>query len=319
MDHREEYLDTACGILLIHMMAFHCWLWAGLPHDALWLNAFGFFMPWFFFKGGMFYRSRPIWNVVKTGWRRLMIPYIVFTLIGSVVLWVHMILEGKFNGLHTVLSSFRSIAISGAAPGNLVLWFLFSLFVVRILFAVIQTRRSRNALWLIIALPILFHLFNGKVGVTFPLYFSNILSGLAFYALGFLLKDFKPSVLLFTGFFLVYISSVYFFPQTADMRTDTVRSGCYIGWITMSLVGIIVIDYLCRTFLNFKNPFSWVGKNSMPFYCWHWIVMEAITYFPAVADLSPQSYFILQLIIMAIALPALYFLQLRFEKLLHKT
>lgn len=35
--------------------------------------------------------------------------------------------------------------------------------------------------------------------------------------------------------------------------------------------------------------------------------------------MSNNWYFILQLTIMAISLPALYFLQLRFEKLLHKS
>lgn len=57
----------------------------------------------------------------------------------------------------------------------------------------------------------------------------------------------------------------------------------------------------------------------MPFYCWHLIVLKVISFFKLSAFMSNNWYFILQLTIMAISLPALYFLQLRFEKLLHKS
>lgn len=319
MGHRVIYLDTAAGIMLTYVIVYHTWMWSNLPLDVFWVRCLSFCMPWFFFKGGLVYRRKEIMTVVKDGWKRLMIPYIVFTLIGSVFLWLPMIVNGSFRFSQAIISSFRDIIELGSAYGNLALWFLLSLFVVRILFAVIQTRVSRKSLWLTIALPILFHLFKGNVNIDFPFYCSNILSGLAFYTLGFLLKDFKPSVLLFMSFMLVYMSSVCFFPQRVDMRSDTITSGCYIGWITMSLIGIVVINHLCRIFFNFDNLISWVGKNAMPFYCWHLIVLKVISFFKLSAFMSNNWYFILQLTIMAISLPALYFLQLRFEKLLHKS
>ncbi len=57
---RLDYLDNIAGILICYMMLMHILLWKTIPLDnnSLWLEPLKFFMFWFFFKSGMFYRMK---------------------------------------------------------------------------------------------------------------------------------------------------------------------------------------------------------------------------------------------------------------------
>ena len=57
---RLDYLDNIAGLLNCNMMLMHILLWKTIPLDnnSLWLEPLKFFMFWFFFKSGMFYRMR---------------------------------------------------------------------------------------------------------------------------------------------------------------------------------------------------------------------------------------------------------------------
>lgn len=132
---RLFYLDSVGAILLIHMIIGHCCQWSGTysiySTYTYWLS---FFMPWFFFKAGMFFKSRPMKEEIQKSFRRLMIPYIDFSIIGTVLLWGKLLVSNEFS-YRSILSSIKSLLVAGAVPGNLALWFLLSLFIVRILFS----------------------------------------------------------------------------------------------------------------------------------------------------------------------------------------
>ena len=57
---RLDYLDNIAGLLICYIMLMHILLWKTIPLDnnSLWLEPLKFFMFWFFFKSGMFYRMR---------------------------------------------------------------------------------------------------------------------------------------------------------------------------------------------------------------------------------------------------------------------
>ena len=68
VNKRDNGLDNISGLLIIYMMWVHlcalCDLWdfQRVPWHVL-----EFFMFWFFFKSGMFYRERKIKDVVSGG------------------------------------------------------------------------------------------------------------------------------------------------------------------------------------------------------------------------------------------------------------
>ena len=64
-----DYLDQVAGILICYMMLMHILLWKKIPleNDSLWLEPLKFFMFWFFFKSGMFYKQKTTKDCVIRG------------------------------------------------------------------------------------------------------------------------------------------------------------------------------------------------------------------------------------------------------------
>ena len=60
MKGRQIHLDTIGGILICYMMLMHILLWRLIPltNDSIWLEPLKFFMFWFFFKSGEFFRLK---------------------------------------------------------------------------------------------------------------------------------------------------------------------------------------------------------------------------------------------------------------------
>ena len=115
---REYYPDTVGGILLIYMILTHCFQWASLyPEFDRFTYFLNFFMPWFFFKGGMFYKPRTNKEIVKIGYKRLIVPFIWFSIIGTIILWIKYIILGIFT-LRQIASPLRSLILTGSVPGN---------------------------------------------------------------------------------------------------------------------------------------------------------------------------------------------------------
>jgi fucose 4-O-acetylase-like acetyltransferase len=129
---RVVYYDSVAGILLVHMVLFHCCQWAHV-YDRLQIVLF-FFMTWFFFKNGLFYRVRSFKEEVYQSFKRLIVPFIIFSILGTIILWIKYLIEGNLT-IHSMISSVSSILVVGAPKGNLPLWFLLSLFSVRVIYS----------------------------------------------------------------------------------------------------------------------------------------------------------------------------------------
>lgn len=131
---RILYLDSVGGLLLIYMIMGHCFQWAKMADIfdkyAYWL---GFFMPWFFFKGGMFYKPKSFHEEIKSGYKRLIVPFIWFSIIGTIILWIKLLILNGSLTLKEMFYPIKVLLIQGSVPGNLALWFLPSLFVVRLI------------------------------------------------------------------------------------------------------------------------------------------------------------------------------------------
>ena len=63
-----------------------------------------FFMAWFFFKGGMYYREESLATCISKGITRLLVPYAVFSVIAVIVA---MIVRGCLSGVSGVLQNTR--------------------------------------------------------------------------------------------------------------------------------------------------------------------------------------------------------------------
>ena len=54
---RDTSLDNVCAIMIIYMIYGHVCLWCGVKQNEILTRCLYFFMPWFFFKSGMFFRT----------------------------------------------------------------------------------------------------------------------------------------------------------------------------------------------------------------------------------------------------------------------
>lgn len=66
---RQSHIDSVAGLLIIHMILGHCIQVTDCRDLTLykWMQVLSFFMPWFFFKSGMFYKERKPVEVLLLG------------------------------------------------------------------------------------------------------------------------------------------------------------------------------------------------------------------------------------------------------------
>ena len=114
---REGYIDAVAGVLVIHMIAGHAIQWAHLTDtDGAYLffqKVLGFFMLWFCFKAGMYFKPKPMRPLAASSFRRLVVPFIVFSAIGYVTWSCKMLLEGETNWKQFVYLPVKQLLMGG--------------------------------------------------------------------------------------------------------------------------------------------------------------------------------------------------------------
>ncbi len=241
---RRSDLDLACGILIIHMIVGHIAQWADVDYrgDCLLF----FFMPWFFYKSGMFFKKNNDWRVqFKKDVRHLLIPFVSFSIIGQLFLWVDLAVSGDMNWLHYV-SFPKWLVLCGSIPANLPLWFLSSLFLVKTVYNAIAGRVNDYIL-VAIAVGVAFMCY--MLGIDTPRYLANCSLGLAFYVLGSKLKDLQNGKYAIAFSVVVYLISILL-PSNIGMFDNSLLNGYYLAAVVVSLAGIIVINFAARMVYN---------------------------------------------------------------------
>ena len=233
-----------------------------------------FFMFWFFYKSGMFYRKKPNIEIVVTGAKKLLHPYVIFSVIGHLIKCVQLMILGDFNIGSSLYYPIKQLFLAGAVSGNMALWFLPTLFVVQVLYAKLS-RNITDGCIIVISLVIAYSLF--KMNIVEPVYLGNMSLGLAVYAFGHMMKDYQYKCPVFTFAVFIYFAVLLFEPSRIDFRVNDCCIGYYFLAFAFSLSACIAINNLFRR-LNFRIGFlEWIGKRSMNFYVMHWIVLLSIS------------------------------------------
>lgn len=275
--NRQRGLDSLAGILIIYMILYHCIQHAGLQDSVLYdilHRFFFFFMAWFYYKAGMFHRKKTVKEVVLSSAKRLLKPYVFFTLIAHLCCCLNYLVSGDYDIIHYTLSPFKQILLFEATNWNLPLWFLISLFVVKNIFNMWILRFNPKVLFIvgIVAWQ------TSHDSLIYPIFIQNIALGLFFYTCGNCFGRLKFSKWLILVFGVVYIWAL-FNPSHVDFRANIVGNNtCYLQWLLVSLMAIVLYNNMFenapRILLN--NMFVCIGENSMFFYCTHWIIIMII-------------------------------------------
>ena len=272
---RDKTFDVITGIFIVRIIFGHYMSLLHLNDCLLFqsMNVLFFFMPWFFFKSGVFCSSqrKNVKSFLGDNVRKFLLPYVLFTIVGIVVAFsVTLINEGSL--LKTLLGECKAFAWKQAVHFNAPLWFLLSLCFVRVFFNFI-----RNAVnhYLLVLLSLLFafahYLFLARYGLYWP---GNLCSGLVFYILGMKLKNLQYSKKVVIGSLIVLVAIGFFKPTFVTMYGNTLlyEDGIYLLWYPFCLAGIIVFNNLIKRvgFILEHFHFNDIGHHSMVYYVVHW-------------------------------------------------
>jgi len=293
MGKRNESLDIITGIMILWMIVYHSFQWANY-YDSnvfnLLLKCFYFFMPWFYFKSGyVFNKTHTLKIVVEKGISLLLIPMIIWTLIGYALTIPELINDGLPIWKIIIKPAFVLFRY-GDTLGNSPLWFLFSLFFVRISLKLLTNLKLGFIIAFTISFALLGFLFNYK-NFNLPLGLISYPIGMFFSLAGFVCNQLnikqnmtKLNIVLIACTLLI---SLFFFSYV-DLHLNITWYGSYWGYIFGSL---LAINSLLVLFKNLKiKSLAWIGNKSLYFFVIHWPVFYIIQHIFKFIDLPQKSY-----------------------------
>ena len=247
------------------MMIYHLCVSIKDNYEALYpiLHTLSFFMAWFFFKSGMFFKERPLFETIQQCIKKLIVPYVVFSIVAFVIYYIVKLPAVDFSFEWKILYLFGSLI------HNMPLWFLFSLFAVQITYSILHKCKLNP--YIIAGLSLSLFFMNKAIGFR-PYWMLNIPLGLLFYSLGQIFKDiqYKPIVIIISLF--VYFG-LYFVYSYIDFSVGKITP-IYVA-IPWSLAGCMLINVLFKSFPQFCiTPLRFFGKHAMEFFCTHIIFLD---------------------------------------------
>ena len=279
---RNVSLDAVGGLFIIQMIMMHAFQRSGIWDDTTYERVIAIlfcYMPWFFFKSGMFYKEKPLGQTIQHGIRRLIMPFAIYSIIGQIFTsWQNYLTTGDKNWIHYVLSPIKDAFFSGSFSGNLPLWFLISLFLVKLIVG-LADKYKINKICLLCSALILSG--GGTILIKYnnhlPYWVFSSALGLVFYLFGYYFREsqYKNKWVKFLGL-LAALVAIIGIPSGVDLRTDTTYKGLWIIYIIGSVGSIIIINNLFRLRI-FQFPIlTSIGRESMEYYCAHWILFTII-------------------------------------------
>ncbi len=260
-------------MLVLHMILYHISQWAEVNYVLE--QVLFFFMPWFFFKAGMFHKVKDEKVLVRDSARRLLVPFIVFSAIGEVVIWLRLAVAHDHVVRH-YLSFPKELLMAGSIQGNLVLWFLLSLFICRILFNYLSLIRIKPLIITGAFAVSAIGLNYMSTAVFVPYYFGNVCYGMVFYSAGYIMRSVKIPLTWLICLGAVILACGYFCPALINARINDAAEGEYLLTIPYNLAGILFINNIVRfipaRFLKY-TALHHIGEDSMSYYVSHWIII----------------------------------------------
>ncbi len=281
---RIGYIDVVAGLMIAWMILGHCTF---LSHYQLSFHKYlGFFMPWFFYKSGIFFSVKDQTIILKRDASKLLRYFCVYSLIGWIVWCICGLVDGSLTLNSIVIRTVSKIFRRGFIVGNSALWFLVSLFIVRQLSNWILKKKTPPTIVSVTCFALAFALY--AVGwYRHSYWFGNLFSGTCFFMLGYWIKDREGNRLLFSlsslTYCMVLIAStagwIDEFPYLY-MHANKMVSGNYLLFYPTALAGIIMTNNIFRILCEHVKfrVLSYIGVNSMYFYVIHWILFTVVLF-----------------------------------------
>lgn len=284
MKDRIGWIDFLSGVMIIWMILYHIFIFTGNKEshicDGLY-RIFFFFMPWFFFKSGLFVKERPIKSVIVSGFKKLLVPYLLFSFLGYIAYVIQQVIISDISVDSMLVDPMITLLFTGSVLGNLPLWFLLALFFDKVLWQIFIKLKLKNYHIALLSFIICFVGYFFEIKIPFYLWFT--FSGLLFYSMGdaFRNMQFKHIVVLLA--IILYTIAIIFFPNSVQMRSNSLEFGYYALWPVTGLAAIIVWNNISYRIESIKSRMpllnkvwggvSLVGHNSLYLFITHSLIL----------------------------------------------
>lgn len=308
---RNATSDIILGFCILYMIYGHISFITCLLGNFLleWPGYILFcYMPWFFFKSGIHYKGTTPLQTIRKGVRRLLVPYMVFTLVGCLVTALSYFKNGNFNFTSMLKNTVLHILQQESADGNIAMWFLLVLFIVNVM---LSFSHIYKIVYIVLILSIIFASFTPLLDCN-PWRWVNILPAMVFVSLGYILNKYQLiqrrvtlllAVISYLGIRICYPSYVEFYP-------NDLYQGNYTLWL-VSATSMIVILYCLVDYFKDNiclKPFELIGRNTMTLYVCHWPLLLTVKMVADSFQLSRIQTLISMVISCIVILPICHYL-----------
>lgn len=240
-----------------------------------------FFMPWFFYKSGQFFQKRSMKELWQKDSQKLLKTFVIWSFVGYALFLLFGWLNDSLTLRNTTYSVVRGLFLTGKVPINTPLWFLLTLFGVRFVANWLLPERGDRFAWVrvaaIVVIGYAISYFAYRIDHRLlPYWVANGSAGLAFFAMGYALRDWEQKWWLVVPCAVVYVLCCVLGFTHVDMLHNELKNGFYLLWIPVSLCCIVAFNGFCRILYKYVRiiPFEWIGQYAMPIYVTHYILLE---------------------------------------------
>lgn len=283
---RISHIDFAAGILILWVMIFHalntCKVFGNVDARVA-IPFLTFSMPWFFYKSGQLYKNSPIRQGITKDTKKLLKPFIIWSTAGYILFVFVMTLKGTVSLQNCVTDALNTFYIYGYIPLNTPLWFVLSLFFVRVISRFIIKHSIPSIIPITIGLIIGYtlHLVNNPA---LPFYLANIPMGIVFFMIGYKFGRFEQNKYLFILSFIIYLIFIFIEPSIVGHHRNILLQGNYLLWPIFAYFGIVFFNNICQKadlylsrYIKTENrPITIIGQNAMTLLVSHALIYNTI-------------------------------------------
>lgn len=281
---RVIYVDVVAGIMIAWMILGHC---SYFSHYSLpFFKYLGFYMPWFFYKSGMFFSNKQQRMLIRKDAFKLLRYFVVYSVLGWFIWSICGLTDNSLDLKDCLIKPIGGFLYAGFIRGNGALWFLLSLFIVRQCSNLLINKKYPLPILSLICYVIAFMLYIFG-WYNYSWWFGNVFSGMCFFLLGYCLKEKEKNVYIFVlstitygfVFFAYYFGWINKFPYL-HMHANNMYSGNYLLFFPVALSGIIMTNNIFRILCKFMRfrVLEYIGSNSIHFYVTHWILLSLLVF-----------------------------------------
>lgn len=298
--NRITYLDQIRGSMILWMLVWHVslnygYIQSGSPvTEVSVFSLMSFFMtPFYFYSGYLFSPKRSISEFTVNKIRKLLIPYMFFTLWGIVIYELY-----SLNIMHVLDFSFVSSFIPTAAfKTNTPCWFFVSLFLVCEFYYILNCFANKmGGKFVRIAIVISFLLAYVTKNHSQYFGYGNVLLGITYFHMGYELKLHEGFVrkhcwqMIIVSLFLYSVIG-FLFPTSLSFVLNLLRGGNYVLNLIFSLSACLLLWFVAPQIghTQFGKSLAYIGRISLVVFASHrpvlnWVVEPIVMrYYPTIS------------------------------------